>query len=98
MLLQPQFQSLVPAPDGGDDFIRIGRPAEGSWSVVGLGDEAFDGGLEIDERSEDAPLEPSLGELGKEALDGVKPAGGGGRKVEHEARMTAEPAPTLGCL
>ena len=39
----------MPALDGGDDFVGIGGPDEGLWAVVGLGEEAVDGGLEIDD-------------------------------------------------
>ena len=47
--------------------------------VKGLGiglcscEEAVDGGLEIDEGSEDAAFQSPLGELGEEALDGIEP-------------------------
>ena len=50
---------MVPAPDGGDDFIRIGGPDEGVWALVVLGEEAVDGGLKIDERVEYASFEAS---------------------------------------
>ena len=70
---------------------------KGFGSVVVLGEEAVDGGLEVDDRSEDAALEPSLGQLGEEAFDGVEPGGRGRREVEGEARMAAEPGRTLGC-
>ena len=63
----------MPALDGGDDFIRVGGPDEGLWVTVGFYEEAFDGGLEIDEGSEHAALKPTLGQLGEEALDGVEP-------------------------
>ena len=36
-------------------------------------EEAVDGGLKINDRVEDAALQPPLGELGEEALDGVEP-------------------------
>jgi hypothetical protein len=36
-------------------------------------DEGVDRLLEADERMEDAVLEPSSGELGEEALDGIGP-------------------------
>ena len=49
-------------------------------------------------RSEDAALEPALGQLGEEALDGVEPGGRGRREVEGEARMAAEPGADLGML
>lgn len=58
--------TLVPASDGGDDFIGIGGPDEGLWAFVVLGKEAVDGGLKIDERVEDA-FESAVGEPGEEA-------------------------------
>jgi hypothetical protein len=64
---------LVPTPDGGDDLIGIGGPDEGLGSVISLGEKAIDGGLEIDQRSQHTAFEPSLAELGEEALDGVEP-------------------------
>ena len=64
---------MVPASDGGDDFIRISGPDEGLWVGVLLGDKAVDGGLEINERVERAALQAPLGEFGKEAFDGVEP-------------------------
>jgi hypothetical protein len=51
---------LLPASDGGDGFVGIGGPGKGLWRLVGLGEEAMDGGLQIDDRSEDAALEASL--------------------------------------
>jgi hypothetical protein len=38
--------------DGGDDFVWALGPAEGSWISVGFGEEAFDGRLEFNDRSE----------------------------------------------
>lgn len=63
----------MPAFDGGDDFIWVGGPDEGFGVGILLGDEAVDGGLEIDERMEHAALEAAVGELGEEALNGVEP-------------------------
>ena len=40
---------------------------------VVFGDEAIDGGLEIDDGSEDASLQSPLGELGEEPFDGIEP-------------------------
>ena len=71
--LVDRIQHLMPSPDGGDDFVGIGGPGEGLGHLVGLLDEAVDGGLEIDDRSEDAAFQPSLRQLGEEALDGVQP-------------------------
>jgi hypothetical protein len=36
---------MVPAFDGGDDFVWIGRPNKRLWRLVGLGEEAVDGDL-----------------------------------------------------
>jgi hypothetical protein len=52
-----------------DDGIGVGGPEEGFGIVVGLAQEAVDGGLEIDDAFEDAAFEPTPGQLGKEALD-----------------------------
>jgi hypothetical protein len=70
---------LVPAFDGRHDFIRVGGPDEGLEVMIGLFDEAIDGGLELDDRAEDAALETAPGKLGEEALDGVEPGAGGQR-------------------
>jgi hypothetical protein len=64
----------MPTIGGGDDFVWIGGPDEGLWLLVVVGDEAIDGGLEIDDAFEDAALEAPLGEDGEETLDGVEPA------------------------
>jgi hypothetical protein len=47
---------LVPSVDGGDDFVGIGSPDEWLGIMIGLGNESVDGGLELDERSEDTAL------------------------------------------
>jgi hypothetical protein len=60
-LLVDRIQRLEPALDGGDYFIGVCSPDEGSGVVIGLGEEALDGGLEIDERVEHAAFEASLG-------------------------------------
>ena len=59
--------------DGGGDFVGIGDSCEGLWAVVGLGEEAMDGGLEIDEGSEHAALQSLLALLGEEALHRDEP-------------------------
>src|SRR5947208_1219540 len=77
-------------------FSGIGGPHEGLWIIVGFPEEAINRGLEIDDRAEHATFEAALGQLGKEALDGVEPGGRDRRVVEHKARMPAEPGPRLG--
>lgn len=59
--------------------------------MIGLGDEAVDGGLEVDDRTEDAPFQTPPGELGEEGLDGVEPRTGGRGEVEDESRVPGEP-------
>ena len=86
----------MPTAGGGDDFVWVGGPGEGPGLLVVVGDEAVDGGLEIDDALEDAALEATLGKDGEEALDGVEPAGRGGREVERPARMAAQPGNHLG--
>ena len=59
---------------GGDDGVGVVAPGEGfGLGGVVLGDEAVDGGLEVDDRAEGSVLEVPPGELGEEALDGVQP-------------------------
>jgi hypothetical protein len=47
---------LVAAPDGSDDVVWIGGPVEVRGNVIGLGEEAVDDGLKVDERLEDTSL------------------------------------------
>lgn len=54
-----EFQRLVPSTDSGDYFVRIGFPDEGARLLVVLLDEAIDGGLQVDDRVQDAVFQPS---------------------------------------
>jgi hypothetical protein len=63
---------LVPAPDGGDDFVGIGGPLEGLRVRVVVVEEAVDSGLEVRDGAEDAALETALGQDGEKALDGIE--------------------------
>ena len=89
---------MVPSFDGSDDPIWIGGPGEGFGVFVGFGDEAIDGGLEIDEGIEDTPLEAPFCEFGEEAFDGVEPRAGCWREVENKPLVAIEPAPDLWML
>src|SRR5215212_3386389 len=60
---------------GGDEGIGIGFPSEGLGVGIVLGEVAVDRGLEVDDSDEGASSEPSFGERGEEALDGVEPGG-----------------------
>ena len=88
----------MPSFDGGDDFVRVGGPGEGLWLGIGVVDEAVDGGLEVDDGSEDAAFQASPGQLGEEALDRIEPGGRGRREVEGEALVPVEPCADLGVL
>ena len=89
---------MVPSFDGCDDFIGVGGPREGFGVLIGFGDEAIDGSLEIDEGMEGPALEPASGEFGEEALDGVEPRAGCWCEVENEPLVTIEPGPDLRVL
>ncbi len=78
----------MPAFDGGDDFVWICGPGEGFWVIVGLVEEAVEGGLEVDDGAEDAAFEAALRQLGEEPLDRVQPRAG--------AAATAETLTTTG--
>jgi hypothetical protein len=64
---------LVPALDSGEDAFGVGGPDERLWVGVGLGHEAVNSKLEVDDRLEDTALETLTCELGEEAFDGVEP-------------------------
>src|SRR5262249_47302948 len=66
--------------------------------MIGLGDEAVDGGLKLDNGAKDAALEATPGELGEEALDGIEPGARGGGEMEDEARMAGQPGLDLRML
>ena len=89
---------MVPALDGGDDFVGIGGPCEGLWLVVVLGEETVDGSLEVDDGVEDATFQAALRQPGEEALHRVEPGTRGRGKVEGEALVTVEPGAYLGVL
>lgn len=61
-----------------------------------LVDVAVDGGLKIDDGSEDAAADAPAGEDGEEALDGIEPGGRGGREVEGPSRVPRQPGAGLG--
>ena len=63
----------MPSLYSGDDFVGICGPDEGLWVGILLGDEAVDGGLQVDDGMENAAFEPLFGKLGEEAFDRVEP-------------------------
>lgn len=53
------------ALDGGDDLVGIGDPCEGLGLLVVLGEEAVDGGLEIDDGMKDAAFQAPFDSFAK---------------------------------
>ena len=86
----------MPTFDSGNNFVWIGGPGEGFGVVVGLDDEAVNGGLQINEGVEDAPVETPLGEFSEEVFNGIGPRAGCGREVKGEAFMAIQPSSNLG--
>ena len=61
-------------------------------------DIAFDGGLEVNDRMEDATAETPACDHGEETLNGVDPGCRCRRKVKGPSGMTGEPGPDFGVL
>lgn len=58
----------MPTLDGCDDFVGIGGPGEGLGLLVVVGDEAIDGGLEVNDRVEDTAFQASLSTAWRRSL------------------------------
>jgi hypothetical protein len=82
---------LDPALNGGDDAVGVSGPDEWRGVGIGFGEEAVNGGLELDNQSEHASPEPPPGEPGKQRLDRVEPGARFWGEVEDEARMPRQP-------
>jgi hypothetical protein len=89
---------LEPALDSGDDAARFGGPDEGLGIIVGLGDEAMDGGLEVVDGTKDAALEPALTELAKKVSTALSQEQDLGVKWKVQRGCRASQASTTGCL
>ena len=82
---------MLPPFDSGEHAFWVGGPDEGFGIEVCLGDEAVDGDLQINDRSEHAALEALARELGEEAFDRVEPGCLGRGEVERPAGMPRQP-------
>ena len=89
---------MAPALDSGEDVIGGFGPDEGFGGTVGLGDEAVDRGLKVDDGFEHSALQPLSRQLGQEAFDRVGPGARGRGEVEGEAAMPPEPGFHLGVV
>ena len=88
----------MPTADSGDDFIGVCGPDEWLWCLVGIVDEAVDGGPKFANRSEDAALQTLPGQFRKISLYGIEPGAGCGREVEEEPLVAGEPGQNGGML
>lgn len=84
--------------DSGEDSAGIGFPDEWLRVFVVVVEEPIDGGLQVGDRVENAALQPTLGERGKEPFDGIDPRTRCRREVEREPRCRRSYRMTLGCL
>ena len=76
----------------------ISGPGERLGVLVGLAQEAVDGGLEIDDALEDTALEALSGQFGEEAFDRVEQEAEVGVKWKWNLGCRSSQARTLGCL
>ena len=58
----------MPSSDCGDDFVGVRGPCEGLRFGVGLGEEAVDGGLEVDDERKTPRFKRRLDSLAKKPL------------------------------
>jgi hypothetical protein len=85
------LQRLEPSVSGGDDGVGVGAPDEGLGALVVFGEEAVDGGLQVDDGAEHAVFQASPGQLdvSLEATSVCVVDGAGW--VVREAKVPSEP-------
>src|ERR1043166_8099270 len=86
------FQSLPAAREFLLDGFKGRRPDEGFGMLIPHSQEFGDRLLQILHAVERIPTYPFGGQLGKPALDQIKPTGTGRHKMGDEARMSWEPS------
>jgi hypothetical protein len=64
---------LVPSFHRGDNFSWVLCPSERLSIQVGLGQEAIDRGMKVDNRAKHPPFEPPLRELGEKTFNSIQP-------------------------
>ena len=78
---------MDPALHGSNDAVGVSGPDEGLGIGIGLGEEAVDGGLEFDDGSEYAALQPAPGQSREQRLDRIEPGARFRGEVEDEPRV-----------
>ena len=89
---------MVPASDGGDDFIWIGGPDEGLGSVVGFLEEAVDAACRSTIEWKTPRLRRRWASLAKKPSTALSQEAEVGVKMEDKAGVTIEPRANLGVL
>jgi len=84
--------------DFGEDVVGTGGPAVRFGVGIATIKVVQDGLFQFMDAAEDAAANPFLGEVAEEALDQVEPGSRGGREVQMEARMLAQPGGHVGML
>jgi len=88
----------VPSIDLLDNVVGIGGPGDGFGFAVVFADVSLDGGLQVDQRAEDAALQSPADEGGKEGFHRIGPGAGSRREMKHPAGVLGEPGAHFGML
>jgi hypothetical protein len=80
-----------------DLVVRICGPCEGLRHLICFGDEAVDGGLEVDDGSEDAAVQSPPGRLCEEAFTALTHEHEVGVKWNVKRLCRSSQSRTLGC-
>ena len=84
------MDKIRPPFHGGENFVGVLFPPEGSRVGVGLCQEAIDRGLKLNDRAEHAAFEAPFGESCEKPLDRVQPTGRCRREVEAPPRVPSQ--------
>ena len=89
---------MSPAGNGGEDGVGGFGPDKWLGLAVGFGDEAVDGGLEVDDRGEDPRLRRCRVSLANQPSTALAQEQEVGVKWKVKRRCRWSQAVTLGCL
>ena len=88
----------MPSIDLLDNVVGIGGPGDGFGFAVVFADVSLDGGLQVDQRAEDAALQSPADEGGKEGFHRIGPGAGSRREMKHPVGVPGEPGAHFGML